>query len=129
MTVLRALLILSLAVFVSVKTLSAETECNSCKVIIGDVKAVATGATESLEVFLRETVKNVCQRYVTIKPLEEVCEIVEQKLLHALFEWIEKKEGQIDPDVDCQYIRLCPRPKGFETFLRMLKVPDVPPLQ
>ncbi|KAK6054288.1 hypothetical protein COOONC_08206 [Cooperia oncophora] len=122
----RILLVLALTAFVTLHAFSAETKCNCCRIVLGDVKETLPKLTEKVETVLDVAIKNACQRYVTIQPFEEICEFIEQKLLQALFNWIEKKEGEIDPEVDCEYMRLCPRPKAFEVLLRALKVPDVP---
>ncbi|KAK5979423.1 hypothetical protein GCK32_008555 [Trichostrongylus colubriformis] len=70
--------------------------------------------------------QGACQRYLSIKPQELICEYIQHKLFERFFTWIAQKEGEIDPEQDCQYMNLCPRPKGFEMFFKIPKVPDVP---
>ncbi|KAK5973090.1 Saposin B-type domain-containing protein [Trichostrongylus colubriformis] len=124
MIALRIVFVLSLA-FVSLKAFSSETKCNTCKVLMTNVKEKLPSLSKTSTLLLEQTMRSVCQKYVTIQPFEEICEYVEHKLLDALYMWLAKKEGEIDPELDCQYMRFCPRSKGFEIFLRLLKVPDV----
>ncbi|XGW08087.1 hypothetical protein V3C99_010867 [Haemonchus contortus] len=126
----RALLIFALAAAVLAESATEpwtqETKCNCCKVVMGDVKTIVISITGKLEPVFQKAIQAACRRYVMIEPFEKICEYIGETLLHPLFEWILKKEGEIDPEFDCQYMKFCPRPKGFEVFLRMLKVADVP---
>ncbi|VDO54063.1 unnamed protein product [Haemonchus placei] len=102
------------------------SKCNCCKVVMTDIKAILINITGKLEPVFHKAIQAACQRYIKIQPFEKICEFINETLLHPLFEWLLKKEGEIDPEFDCQYMKFCPRPKGFEVFLRMLKVADVP---
>ncbi|KAK5967016.1 hypothetical protein GCK32_016047 [Trichostrongylus colubriformis] len=110
MAALRALVIFSLVALVSVKAAptSDDEMCNDCIKIMGDIKQNLNALTGEASVLLKGFIKNACQHYVALPVFKNACVNIEQNFLFALTTWIQER-GVVNPDLDCQYLQLCPR--------------------
>ncbi|VDO78557.1 unnamed protein product [Heligmosomoides polygyrus] len=98
---------------VYIQTFSAKAKCDACKAVLGEVNGQLPVLTEGTETLLRDAIKKVCERYIHVNILEQICVVFEENVIRDLFAWIKKWESGLQPERECQYIHLCPRPVGF----------------
>ncbi|VDP43671.1 unnamed protein product [Heligmosomoides polygyrus] len=118
----RLLLLLGLSSLSLIQAMSPETKCNACKELLSDVKEYVNMTSMLTENVIEEAVKRTCNSQLHIPLLEEVCEVLEQRVLHELFKWIEKIDSSIDPERECQFLRFCPRSAAFFQVARSHQV-------
>ncbi|EYC07840.1 hypothetical protein Y032_0068g160 [Ancylostoma ceylanicum] len=87
------------------KVETTSTTCESCVLLLQNVKDSMPAVIKFTEEMLHDVIMNVCSS--TPQALREICERFETRVVHELFMWIVKMEQRIQPGRECTFPHFC----------------------